>query len=97
MPRSFREIYPEKDPEGFEAMMKLRSFACQDGALPPKTKTLLAIFADLILGHPGGAKAILKANANLGITQDEIKELVRMAALFGGMPVFVMGAELLED
>ncbi len=97
MPRSFRDIYPEKDPEAFEMMMKLRGLACAEGALPPKTKTLLAIFADLLLGHPDGAKAILHANADLGITQDEIKELVRMASLFGGLPVFVMGASLLDE
>ena len=97
MRRPFREVYAEQDAEGLARLMEYREFVYAEGALSPKQKALMSVFADLLLGHPEGAKAILKANAVLGITKDEVKELVRLATFFGGIPTFVAGAALLEE
>ena len=87
----FVELLENNDPELLEYMNSLQKFAGEDGALPARVKTLMSMFADAILGHPSGVKALAERARAQGASEQEIAETVRMAFLCGGMPGLVTG------
>lgn len=87
----FVEMLENNDPELLEHMNSLQTFAGEDGALPAKIKTLMSMFADAILGHPAGVKALADRAREQGATEQEIAETVRMAFLCGGIAGLVTG------
>ena len=91
------EALEKCDPELLEHMNSLQEFAGKDGALPGKIKTLMSMFADALLGHPAGVKALAERARAEGATEQEIAETVRMAFLCGGMPGLVTGTYGFRD
>jgi len=87
----FVEALEKADPELLKHMSSLQEFAGKDGALAAKTKTLMSMLADAILGHPEGVKALAERARAQGATNQEVAETVRMAFLCGGMPGLVTG------
>lgn len=81
----------EKDPEFAQRVMDLLRVAQGDGALPAKTKTLMSLLGDAILGHPEGVAAIARRAREQGASEAEIAETVRMAFLAGGLPALITG------
>jgi alkylhydroperoxidase/carboxymuconolactone decarboxylase family protein YurZ len=79
----------ENDPELAQRLDALRQWAEKDGALSGKVKVLMGLFADAILGHSEGVKAIAERARGMGASEEEIKETVHMAFLFGGLPGLV--------
>lgn len=92
----FVELLENNDPELLEHMNSLQKFAGEDGALSAKVKTLMSMFADAILGHPSGVKALAERARAQGATEREIAETVRMAFFCGGMPGLVTGTYSFE-
>lgn len=81
----------ENDPELAKRLEGLRAWAEKDGALSSKTKVLMGLFADALLGHAEGVQAIAGRARVMGASEAEIQETVHMAFLFGGLPALVSG------
>jgi len=89
----FLKPLDEKDPEFLQRVIDLMGLAQADGALDAKTKTLMSLLADAILGHPEGVAAIARRARQQGASEQEIAETVRMAFMSGGLPGLVTGLQ----
>ena len=83
------KVLGDKDPEFAQRVVALRGFADAGGALEAKTKTLMSMLADAILGHPDGVAALAERARQQGASEQEIVETVRMAFTCGGLPALV--------
>ena len=70
----------------------VREQVMADGALSAKTKTLMTMLCDAILGQANGVANISARARALGCTEEEIAETVGVAFLMGGLPGLVTGA-----
>ena len=87
----FIEALEKNDPELLKHLTSLQQFTDKDGALTAKVKVLMSMLGDTILGHPDGVKAIARRAREMGATEQEIAETVRVAFLCGGLPALVTG------
>ena len=85
----FMVAMEESDPELAHRLEALREWAEKDGALSAKVKVLMGLFADALLGHADGVRAIAERARAMGASEEEINETVHMAFLFGGLPGLV--------
>jgi alkylhydroperoxidase/carboxymuconolactone decarboxylase family protein YurZ len=79
-------------PELMKHISGLRDSVQKDGALSAKTKVLMTLLCDALLGHADGVANIARRARALGATESEIAETVGVAFLMGGMPGLVTGA-----
>jgi alkylhydroperoxidase/carboxymuconolactone decarboxylase family protein YurZ len=79
-------------PELMKHISGLRESINKDGALSAKTKTLMMLLCDALLGHGDGVSNIARRARSMGATEGEIAETVGVAFLMGGMPGLVTGA-----
>jgi alkylhydroperoxidase/carboxymuconolactone decarboxylase family protein YurZ len=89
---TWREVFGEHAPETLGQITGLQDTVTKDGALSLKTKTLMMLLCDALLGHPDGVANIARRARTLGATEPEIAETVAVAFLMGGMPGLVTGA-----
>ena len=87
----FIEALERGDPALFGQMISLQEFVGREGALSAKTKTLMGLLVDAVLGHAEGVRALAERARGQGATEPEITETVRMAFFCGGMPALVTG------
>ncbi|OIO97877.1 MAG: hypothetical protein AUK03_01890 [Anaerolineae bacterium CG2_30_64_16] len=87
----FYDIVEKNDPEFLAYLAADRDFIMQDGAIPAKYKMLMTMIMDALLAHESGVRVIADRARALGATEDEIKEAVRVAYLYGGSPALVAG------
>jgi alkylhydroperoxidase/carboxymuconolactone decarboxylase family protein YurZ len=83
------EIVEKNDPEFVALLAADRDFAMSEGAIPAKYKTLMTMVIDALLAHDAGVATIANRARDLGASEDEIKEAVRVAYLYGGTPALV--------
>jgi len=76
-------------PEMMKDINTLREGIGEDGALSAKTKTLMMMLGDGILGHGDGVANIARQARAMGTTEAEIAETVGVAFMMGGMPAFI--------
>lgn len=76
----------QSDPEFLAQVRGLTNFAMTDGALPAKTKILMTVLGEAILRRDEGVKMAAEVARNIGATEEEIRETVRMAFVVGGLP-----------
>jgi|SRR5882724_9871952 len=76
----------QSDPEFLEQVRGLSNFAMTDGALPAKTKILMTVLGEALLRREEGVKLASEIARNIGATDDEIRETVRLAFVLGGLP-----------
>ena len=69
-----------------------RGSILSDGALNNKTKTLMTMLCDALLGHDSGVATIANRARAAGASEEEIAETVGVAFLMGGLPALVTGA-----
>jgi len=74
------------DSEFLDHVRGLSNFIMTDGALPAKTKTLMTLFGEAVLKRDEGVKMVADLARSIGATENEIKETVRLAFLFAGLP-----------
>ena len=84
--KSWMEILQENDPELSALVAADRNFVAGGGAIPARYKTLMSIMADALLGHGDGVRAIAGRARGMGVSEDEIRETVRLVYQFGGLP-----------
>ena len=86
---AFLQALDENDPEFAAKVLEAMRFTYADGALDAKTKSLMLLLADAILGLGDGVASIAERVRREGATEAEIVETVRMAFMAGGLPGLV--------
>ena len=75
----------------------LQESVTKDAVLSLKTKTLMMMLCDALLGHPDGVANIAKRARSLGASENEIAETVAVAFLMGGLPGLVTGSNAFRE
>jgi alkylhydroperoxidase/carboxymuconolactone decarboxylase family protein YurZ len=91
-PASWHDMLEKGAPELMKQITGLQGSITAEGALSAKTKTLMMMLSDALLGHADGVANIAKRARSLGASEAEITETVAMAFLMGGLPGLVTGA-----
>lgn len=78
-------------PEVYRAFGSLHEAAMGDGALPARTKELIALALSVQAGCDGCVAAHARAAARLGAGEDEVAEAIGVTVLMGGGPATVQG------
>lgn len=87
----FIERLESHDPDFVDQVRGLSNMLMTDGALPAKTKTLMTLLAEALLKREEGVKVIAAVARNVGATEEEINETVRLAFLLGGLSALAVG------
>lgn len=85
----FFDIVEKNDPDFVKYLEADLGFIMRDGAIPAKYKILMTMVIDALLAHDAGVASIAKRARANGASEDEIKEAVRVAYLYGGTPALV--------
>ncbi len=96
-PPNWQTILEQSSPELLKKVNGLREAVLADGSLSVKTKTLMTMLCDALLGHSDGVANIAKRARALGASDGEIAETLGVAFLMGGMPGLVTGANAFRD
>ena len=91
-PASWQDLLKSGAPDILQVADNTREAILPDGALSNKTKTLMTMLCDALLGHDGGVSTIANRARAAGASEDEIAETVGVAFLMGGLPALVTGA-----
>ena len=94
---TWQSVLEKQAPEVLKHINGLRGNVLADGALSLKTKTLMTMLCDALLGHADGVANIAKRARTLGATDAEIAETLAVAFLMGGMPGLVTGANAFRE
>jgi len=81
----FVQQIANRDPELYEAVVKVIEVAMTPGALDAKTKTLINLALDAYIGSERGVMVLANRARELGATEEEIKETLRIAYYVAGM------------
>jgi alkylhydroperoxidase/carboxymuconolactone decarboxylase family protein YurZ len=87
----------KNSPDTSKAINALRQSVMAEGALSIKTKTLMTMLCDALLGHGDGVANIAQRARTLGASEAEIAETVGVAFYMGGMPGLVTGANAFRE
>jgi alkylhydroperoxidase/carboxymuconolactone decarboxylase family protein YurZ len=91
------DIYKNMDPKLLEIVSQNRDFTFKDGALPAKTKYLIALALDAAHGAAEGVKALSSLAVKHGATKEEILETLHVANYVGGVgSVYTAARALME-
>ncbi len=96
-PANWQTILEKSSPELLKKVNGLREAVLADGALSVKTKTLMMMLCDALLGHSDGVANIARGARALGASEGEITETLAVAFLMGGMPGLVTAANAFRD
>jgi alkylhydroperoxidase/carboxymuconolactone decarboxylase family protein YurZ len=95
--KSWAELLAEHSEELAALSESDTEFMEADSALPPWIKYLMAMQLDAVFNHPRGARWYGRRARELGATQGQVVEAIKMLRIFGGRPAMVTGAEGLRD
>jgi alkylhydroperoxidase/carboxymuconolactone decarboxylase family protein YurZ len=73
------------DKQFFEAVRNVYDLATGPGELDGRTKILISLALDAALGMPAGVKALAGVARNMGVTDAQIAEVLRLVYLTAGM------------
>jgi len=76
-------------PQFADMYLSQREHILKDGAIPAKYKILMTMIVDAIMAHSEGCAAIANRARAEGASEEEVKEAVEVAYLFGGTPALV--------
>ncbi len=97
MPENPLKVYEELAPELLRLISEARDWALADGALPRKTKLLIAMVLDAVHGAPEGVKSLAREAIKAGATPQEIAEAIRVAQFVCGVGcLYTAGGALKE-
>ena len=89
---NWRDLLETHAPELMQITAGVQDHTLPDGALDHKTKTLMTMLCDALLGHDSGVATIANRARAAGASEEEIAETVGVAFLMGGLPALVTGA-----
>jgi len=73
------------------------AFLEADTALAPWIKYLMAMQLDAIANHPRGVRWYGRRARQLGVSEAQVVEAIKLLRIFGGRPAMVTGVEGLRD
>jgi alkylhydroperoxidase/carboxymuconolactone decarboxylase family protein YurZ len=91
MSSNYMEKLKNTDPDFFEVVKAVLDKTQEKGALDPKTKTLIILFNDAVKGHGSAVKSLAAVARQLGATDGEISETIRLAFMASGLSGLVAG------
>ncbi|MGD0622672.1 MAG: carboxymuconolactone decarboxylase family protein [Thermacetogeniaceae bacterium] len=80
----FVQQLESRDPELYEAVKKVTEVAMTPGALDAKTKTLISLALDAYIGAERGVMVLASRARDLGATEQEINETLRISYSVSG-------------
>ncbi|WP_408033283.1 carboxymuconolactone decarboxylase family protein [Thermacetogenium phaeum] len=80
----FVQALEKRDPELYEAVTKVIEVAMKPGALDEKTKVFICLALDAYIGSERGVMALAKRARELGATEEELKEVLRIPYYVSG-------------
>ena len=83
-------------PEVMKGFSAMASAALEDGALSKKTKEMIALAIGVATHCKGCIGFHVKALIALGVTRDELAEVLGMAIYMGGGPSLMYAAEAMQ-
>jgi alkylhydroperoxidase/carboxymuconolactone decarboxylase family protein YurZ len=89
-------VIQETDPAFFDHLAEAQRFVFSDGALPRKTKLLIALAFDAAHGAVQGVRALSGQALQAGAGKEEILEALRVAAHLGGVGSAYTAAQALD-
>jgi alkylhydroperoxidase/carboxymuconolactone decarboxylase family protein YurZ len=96
-PGNWQTMLGKGSPEVAKQVTALQQAVVAEGALSAKTKTLMMMLCDALLGHNEGVANLAKRARSLGASEAEVSETLAMAFLMGGLPGLVTGANAFRD
>jgi len=83
---TFIERLERNDVEFLDQVRGLSNLVMTDGALPAKTKLLMSVLGEALLRRDEGVRLAAGIARNVGATEAEINETIRIAFVLGGLP-----------
>ena len=96
MPGFIKEL-ERRDSKLYEIASSLAEEAMKPGALDAKTKLLIAMALDALVGADEGVKVLSKAARGQGATEEEIAEALRIAYYVAGNTVLSSADSAYQD
>lgn len=91
------KIYEDLDPKLLSLINDTRTLALSDGALPRKTKLVIAMLLDAVQGASDGVQALAREAIKAGATKQEIAEAIRVGQYICGSGCAYTAAKGLKD
>ena len=88
-PPNWRDLLEANAPELIQVADGVQVHTLPDGALDHKTKTLMTMLCDALLGHESGVTTIANRARAAGASEAEIIDTGGIAFLMGGLPALV--------
>lgn len=96
-PGSWQAMLQKGAPQLSKQVDAMQQMIVAEGALSTKTKTLMMLMGDALLGHSEGVANLAKRARSLGASESEIAETLAMAFLMGGLPGIVTGCNAFRE
>jgi AhpD family alkylhydroperoxidase len=97
MPENPLSTVMKIDPKLVEHIRSEDEWAFADGALPRKTKLLIAIAYDAARGAANGVRSLAQQAINAGATKEEIGEALRVAYVLSGIGSVYVASQGLKE
>jgi alkylhydroperoxidase/carboxymuconolactone decarboxylase family protein YurZ len=95
--KSWSELLAEHSEELAHLSQADGEFLEADSALSPWIKNLMAMQIDAVFNHPGGARYYGRRARELGASEAQVVEAIKLLRIFAGRPAMVTAAEGLRD
>jgi alkylhydroperoxidase/carboxymuconolactone decarboxylase family protein YurZ len=95
--KSWSEVLSEHSDELAELSRADGEFLTADSALPAWVKLLMAMQMDALFAHPGGARYYGRRARELGASEEQVVEAIKVLRIFAGRPAMVTAVEGLRD
>ena len=96
-PTGWQDMLQKGAPELLKQVSGIQQAVLAEGALTVKTKTLMMLLCDALLGHFDGVANIARRARSLGASEAEITETIAVAFLMGGLPGIAAGANAFRE
>jgi AhpD family alkylhydroperoxidase len=97
MPENPLKPLEKLDPQLLSLVNACRDCALDEGALPRKTKLLIAMALDAAHGTESGVKSLADQAVKAGATKEEIMETLRVAYFISGAGAVYTAARALKE
>ena len=96
-PYNWHEALQQNLPGLMKHVNELREEISADGVLPARSKTLMMLMGDALLGHSEGVASIARQARAAGVSDEEISETIKVAFMMGGLPALITGSNAFRD
>jgi alkylhydroperoxidase/carboxymuconolactone decarboxylase family protein YurZ len=95
--KSWSEVLAEHSDELAVLSRSDGEFLAADSALPAWVKLLMAMQLDALFTHPAGARYYGRRAQEMGATEQQVVEAIKVLRIFAGRPAMVTAVEGLRD